>query len=277
MSRKNSKGGKKNVSERSKKKKQNGGKDRRRKTNKKDGNRKSELGKSCTTAMRQPHHSFGTNEPSVKEICSDMDSSSCKRACRWMKNVKKQPLPAHEIHKYQKYEGIRTKNARRLGELSFKAEEKLEERLTEKSSRLLTALSLVSAIIVLTFQPFSDSDSVKSEVVEMGLAALGLLMLSMFFALLALYGLPLPVKWTHTSLSLATGKVYLDYFEKNFEVFTRQSDFDRTIIHVLDELQSKKVRENGFRYIVIFLSWILFSAALIIAFWSLVAWAKPEM
>lgn len=156
-----------------------------------------------------------------------------------------------QLEEKETKENLCIKNAVEFGKFSFELEEKREQSILTQSSQMLTAFSLFSAAVLMSFPLVADYTGVP-DIYAFYLSAVALfpLIISLVLAIVA--------QWRFKYETLKSTKDFADELQKNHKDYQSQSDYDWQWIYQLDAVQVSKKKNNNRRVIFVRISMILF-------------------
>ena len=164
--------------------------------------------------------------------------------CKPKKNVKVKP----DINKI-------VNNARELSMLSFEFEEKREQSLISQSSQMLTAFSIISAVLLMLAPILINSTLIPCQYILICLGiTLSLLVVSMVIALF--------VQWRYKYKALPSPISIYSHMIENLEFFKTEAQRSKSWIETIDLTWQSKHRLNDRRRILITISMIVFFCAI---------------
>ena len=148
-------------------------------------------------------------------------------------------------------ENLRMENAVEFGRFSFELEEKREQSILTQAGQMLTAFSLFSAAILMSFPLVADYTGVP-DIYAFYLSAVSLfpLILSLILAILA--------QWRFKYQTVKSPKNFTEELKSNYMDYSNRSDYDWQWIYQLDAVQVSKRKNNDLRAHLVGASMVLF-------------------
>lgn len=135
---------------------------------------------------------------------------------------------------------LRLKNVVEFGRFSFELEEKREQSIIQQSSQMLTAFSIVSAVILMAIPILIENTEILPKVIIIAAALVLIpLIVSMVLSILS--------QWRFTYSSMLTAEELLRQAEADKEHHTFQAQYDYQWVSQLTTIQNSKKKNNDTR------------------------------